>query len=86
MIVQEVYEERPDGTVLIRTFSDANKYIRKVGTVELYEEAIDIEPVRYEYEETDMDIEPAEYDDEPDEPDDETEDGTATQLDGSEGE
>lgn len=60
MIVQELYERRPDGTELIRTSSDQNKYIRKVGTLDLYEDAIDIAPVRFQYEETDIDIEPDE--------------------------
>lgn len=57
MIIQELYEERPDGTKLIRTYSDENKYIRKKGTLEIYAEAIDLDPVQYEYEETDIDIE-----------------------------
>lgn len=71
MIVQELYERRPDGTELIRTSSDQNKYIRKVGTLDLYEEAIDIAPVRFQYEETDIDIEP---EDEPDDRATQTED------------
>ena len=51
---------RKDGVNLYRTYSDANKYIKKVGTNEEYSEAIDIEGAGYEYEETDKEIE--EYD------------------------
>lgn len=61
MIVREFYTQRKDGVNLFRTFSDNNKYIRKVGTNEEYSEAIDIEGAPYEYEETDKEIE--EYDD-----------------------
>lgn len=57
MIQKEFYATRADGVNLYRTFSDAKKYIRKVGTDEVYSEAIDIEEVDYEYEETDTDIE-----------------------------
>lgn len=53
MIVHEHYGELPDGTELQRTYSDEGKYIRKVGTSEVYEEAIDTVPVPFEYEETD---------------------------------
>ena len=57
MIVREFHMERVDGVNLYRTYSDANKYIRKVGTDEIYSEAIDIEGAPYEYEETDKEIE-----------------------------
>lgn len=57
MIVSEIYETREDGTQLIRTVSDQNKYIHKIGTTEIYAEAIDVAPVRFQYEETDVDIE-----------------------------
>lgn len=60
MIVREFYLTRKDGVNLFRTFSDNNKYIRKVGTNEEYSEAIDIEDAPYEYVETDKEIE--EYD------------------------
>lgn len=56
MITQETYELRPDGTELIRTYSDEGKYIRKEGTLDLYAEAIDVAPAP-EYEETDIDVE-----------------------------
>ena len=48
---------RKDGVNLYKTYSDANKYIRKVGTDEEYSEAIDVENSGYTYEETDKDIE-----------------------------
>lgn len=57
MIVREFYETRQDGVNLFRTYSDENKYIKKVGTNEEYSEAIDIEGAPYEYEETDKEIE-----------------------------
>lgn len=53
MIVREFYQTRQDEVNLFRTYSDENKYIRKVGTEEVYSEAIDIEGAPYEYEETD---------------------------------
>ena len=48
---------RKDGVNLYKTYSDANKYIRKVGTDEVYSEAIDVEGSGYTYEETDKEIE-----------------------------
>jgi hypothetical protein len=57
MIVREFYLTRQDGVNLFRTYSDENKYIRKVGTNEEYIEAIDIEGAPYEYVETDREIE-----------------------------
>ena len=57
MIQKEFYRQREDGVNLFRTYSDENKYIRKVGTNEEYSEAIDIEGAPYEYEETDKEIE-----------------------------
>jgi hypothetical protein len=62
MIVREFYTERMDGVKLYRTYSDANKYIKKVGTNEEYSEAIDIEGAPYEYVETDKEIEQYEED------------------------
>lgn len=61
MIVREFYSTRKDGVNLYRTYSDANKYIKKVDTNEEYSEAIDIEDAGYQYIETDKDIE--DYDD-----------------------
>ena len=53
MIVQETYSEN-----LIRTYSDANMKIRQNETGAIYDEAIDVTPVRYTYTETDEPIEP----------------------------
>jgi hypothetical protein len=57
MIVKEFYETRSDGVKLYRTYSDQKLIIRKVGTDEVYDEAIDIETAPYVYEETDQPIE-----------------------------
>ena len=57
MIVTEYYRTREDGARLIRTYSDQNKYIQKVGTQEVYSEVIDLESKGYTYEETDKEIE-----------------------------
>ena len=48
--------ERTDGVKLFRTYSDKNVKIKKVGTEEIYDEAIDV--MDYEYEETELPIEP----------------------------
>lgn len=52
MIKKEFYRTREDGVNLYRTYSDEGYYIRKVGTDEVYNEAIDIEDASYTYEET----------------------------------
>ena len=57
MLHQEYYRTRGDGVVLTRTWSDAGFKIRQIETDILYDEAIDIEPLRYTYEETDIPIE-----------------------------
>lgn len=57
MIVREFYLTRQDGVNLFRTYSDENKYIKKVGTNEEYSEAIDIDGAPYTYIETDKEIE-----------------------------
>lgn len=46
-----ITETRTDG--LIRTYSDTGRRIRKVGTDEIYDEAIDLATSGYTYEETD---------------------------------
>ena len=51
-IIKEFYRTREDGVKLYRTYSDENYMIQKVGTDEIYEEAIDVEDAPYEYEET----------------------------------
>lgn len=40
-----------------RTYSDTYK-IRKIGTDEIYSEAVDLPEMGYEYEETDVPLEP----------------------------
>lgn len=57
MVKTEFYATRKDGVNLYKTYSDANKYIRKVGTTEEYSEAIDVEGSGFTYEETDKEIE-----------------------------
>jgi hypothetical protein len=57
MIIKEYYRTRKDGVNLYRTYSDANFKIQKVGTNEVYDEAIDVEGAPYEYTETDEPIE-----------------------------
>lgn len=52
MIIKETIT-RKDGVKLFRTYSD-NKKIRKVGTDEVYDVAVDL--AETEYEETDEDI------------------------------
>ena len=53
MIIREFYETREDGVNLYRSYSDAEKLIRKIGTDEVYAEAIDVENSDFAYEETD---------------------------------
>lgn len=60
MIVREYLMTRKDGVKLYKTYSDQNKYIRKVGTEEEYDVAIDIENAPYTYEETEKEIESVE--------------------------
>lgn len=56
MIQKELYMERQDGVKLWRTYSDNGVKIKKIGTEEIYDEAIDV--MDYEYEETELPIEP----------------------------
>lgn len=56
MIVKEYMKTRKDGIKLYRTYSDKNVYIKKVGTKEIYDEAIDVESNNFEYEETEEKI------------------------------
>ena len=61
MIVREFYRTRQeDGVNLYRIYSDDGKDIRKVGTDEVYAEAIDVEGAPYTYEEYE-EIETKEY-------------------------
>ena len=57
MIVKEFYKTRDDGVNLHRTYSDEGLQIRKTGTDEVYDEAVDVEGAPFEYEETDIPIE-----------------------------
>lgn len=57
MIIKEFYRTRQDGVNLFITRSDKNFKIRKVGTEEIYDEAVDVESAPYTYEETDIPIE-----------------------------
>ena len=57
MIVKVFYKKREDGVNLYRTYSDKSMQIRKVGTNEIYDEAIDVENSGFEYTETDILIE-----------------------------
>ena len=54
MIVQETMEGNAN---LVKTYSDAGMMIRKIGTDELYSEAIDPKKFDRRYEETDIPIE-----------------------------
>lgn len=54
MIEKVFYRTRTDGVNLYRTYSTEGLQIRKVGTDEVYDEAIDIETASYTYEETDV--------------------------------
>lgn len=56
MVKVEFFTEREDGVKLFRTSSDKNVKIKKVGTDEIYNEAIDVEDSGYTYEETDTPI------------------------------
>lgn len=47
---------RKDGVELIRTFSDEGFKISKIGTDEVYDEAVDIKSLKFEYIETDEKI------------------------------
>ena len=53
MIIKEIFE---DYTTLVKTYSDKGVMIRKIGTDELYSEAIDPKKFNREYEETDIPI------------------------------
>ena len=52
MIIREFYMTRTDGVNLYKTYSDKNVYIKKQGTDEKYDIAIDVENTNYTYEET----------------------------------
>ena len=57
MIKKVFLKTRKDKVSLYKIYSDADFIIKKVGTDELYEEAIDVENMPFEYEETNEKIE-----------------------------
>jgi hypothetical protein len=57
MIIPKFYRTREDGVNLYVHYSNEGVKIRKVGTDEVYDEAIDIENAPFVYEETDEPIE-----------------------------
>ena len=57
MIVREFFKERKDGVKLYKTYSDQNYLIQKLGTDEIYSEAIDVETCNFEYKETEEKVE-----------------------------
>ena len=57
MVIKEYYDTRDDGTMLFRSYSDINHYIKQVETGIVYSEAIDVEGASFTYEETDEVIE-----------------------------
>lgn len=57
MIVKEFFAERKDGVKLYRSYSSEGMKIQKVGTNEVYDEAIDVEGAPFAYEETEQQIE-----------------------------
>jgi hypothetical protein len=57
MVVKEFYRTREDGVNLYRTSSDKGFMIHKIGTDEIYDEAIDVENAPFVYEDTDIPIE-----------------------------
>ena len=63
MIIREFFMTRGDNVNLYRTYSDANLFIQKVGTDEIYSEAIDVEEAPYQYAETDQPIDHPELED-----------------------
>lgn len=56
MVRQEDYSVRDDGVKLVRTFSDNGKKIRKIGTDQLYDEAVDVISLCFAYDETNEDV------------------------------
>lgn len=52
MIIRDFYATREDGVSLYITKSDRGVMILKIGTDEVYDQAIDVETAPYTYEET----------------------------------
>lgn len=53
MIIKEFYRTTESGIKLYKTYSDNRLYIRKIGTNEIYVEAVDVENSDFQYTETD---------------------------------
>lgn len=58
MIRKEFYATRTDGVDLYRTYSSEGLKIHKIGTDEIYDDAVDVETAGYQYEETETPIDP----------------------------
>lgn len=56
MVIREFYRTRKDGVNLYISYSDKGLQLRKVGTDEIYDDAVDVEGVPYTYEETETPI------------------------------
>ena len=56
-IKRDFLKQREDGVKLFRYYSDRGVCLHKVGTAEIYEEAVDVETAPYIYEETEKIIE-----------------------------
>lgn len=52
MVLVEFYRTREDGVNLYRKYSDQGFKIKKIGTDEIYDEAIDVASSTFVYEET----------------------------------
>lgn len=52
MIKKEYLKTRKDRVKLFRTYSDEDFLIKKIGTNEIYSEAVDVENSNFEYIET----------------------------------
>ena len=63
MIIRDFYATREDGVDLYVTKSDRGVMIRKIGTDEVYDQAIDVVFSLFAYEETDILVEQAEEND-----------------------
>lgn len=57
MIIQEPFECEGAEMPLVRTYSDSGLKIRQVETGDIYDDAVDVSPCRFTYEETDEPIE-----------------------------
>lgn len=56
MIITEFFIERADGVKLYRTCSDSGLMIQKIGTAEIYGEAVDVEGSGNDYTEIDIPV------------------------------